>query len=134
MQEGRQRPWHPKMPRAQDVGQTDSRSWSLLSMCLSQSVPWTPLSFIRWPSRAGRELKTFLPTCTLSTPQRPGCELEPRARPKGRAESLYLQGADSLVRDSDMPTLTDPTDRRWIKKTRARNWRAKELYTKEGEN
>lgn len=81
----------------------------------------TPLSFIRWPSRAGRELKTFLPACTPSTPQRPGCELEPRARPKGRAESLYLQGADSLVRDSDMPTLTDPTDRRWIKKARARN-------------
>lgn len=38
------------------------------------------------------------------------------------------------MRDSDMTTLTNPTDKCWIKKTLTRNWRAKELCIKEGEN
>lgn len=57
------------------------------------------------------ELTTLLPACTQSASQR-SCEQSPE--PDLKAEQvdscLCLQGADSLVRDSNMSTLASPID------------------------
>lgn len=75
---------------------TDNTSCTLLGMCLSQSVSWTPLSFVSWPLKAGSKLKTFLPACTPS--RRPSWELSPESDLK--AGQMDLHGADSLVSNS----------------------------------